>query len=696
MAVSCDAEGAEIPAGTMHLRTASFGREDGSSGSWTGDVEDIPAILMWYLDNVYGPYTAPDGRTYQQNLIAFHHNWDSSVIAKHFSGPEMYLVHKATSRGMLTPLCDKTHPLGFDSCEDPRQGVLHRRNPKDVQAVITDGGEGDLAAYDPVSNLAICITPGRRLYVEHRPKGDRFEDRRVLDFHDTGRSFQGGLEDVIKDWNPVLSDEQRAAISWGKAARSGRETWRQAPLTGLAAYSEAECVAHARVTRQLVETLRDAAHIPMKISKLYGSGSIANAALKHHHAPRRDDSDLEAEDVADMTYFGGMIETPVIGLIPGAIQELDLNSAYPSVMYQIPCTKTGCGKWVHSRRAPAAGRLGHVKVLWDLRGIQTSTPPFMVRRKDGCVAQPLIAGETWVTAAEYQTAIKRFGRGQILLRESWTWIPDCQCGNPFPFTFLADLYGERLQIKKRMKEVAKGSEAYWTLHVHQLVLKLVLNSMYGKMAQQRPDFGVYTNLHIASHITGVTRAKLRMETWKREDQGGMVVYQHTDSTRSIGGAPEDQGATLGAWGREDDSYDFLVLQPGLAVSREGKSATRGAKLDAFQRAIEVWRAETDLTDHPTLWPKLHVDRTIMMSRRMAIAQNKPHMAGTFDDTVLSLSMSTRKRDVENAIQLPGIPTAWALPPVECVWDAMEEGDLSKMRDIWEMEDRDADETDAST
>src|SRR5690606_14142924 len=105
-----------------------------------------------------------------------------------------------------------------------------------------------------------------------------------VDIHDTGSAFVGGLEKAIADWNPPISDEQRAAIAWGKKARKGG--FMNGTPEQIAAYSEAECVAHAMMCRQLVDTVH-AVNVPMKLKDLYGSGSIAKATLKHWGVPKR-------------------------------------------------------------------------------------------------------------------------------------------------------------------------------------------------------------------------------------------------------------------------------------------------------------------------------------------------------------------------------------------------------------------------
>ncbi len=710
MFVSVDGEGKQ-EGDIMHLVTLSIGREDGTSATHVVQNDDIRAALAWLVDQVSGHYTASDGTVYKQIPVAFHFWWDSSTIGRYFDPRDMYLVRKVQTK-LHSALCGSIHKeheiCPYETEEGRRRQVhseavetgveidgmgqdedtplWHRYSPEDVDKIITRGGEGDVIALDRQSSLAIAFTPKRRFYLEHRPHGDRFEDWRRVDIHDTGTSFIGGLEKVISDWNPELSDDQRAIIKWGKEHRKDG-TFDMSVIDKICQYSEAECIAHARVCRILLDLVMDAAHVPLAEKDLFGSGSIAGAALKYYKAPRREPtaklvgSDIRYEDIAQMTYFGGMIETPVVGLVKGLVDEVDINSAYPHKMISIPCMREGCGEWTVTEGAvPPGAVVGHARVKWYIESDLTSTPPFIVRRKDGRVGMPrMIDQPTWVSLAEYENAVQRFGP-DIEVDKIVYWAPDCQCGNPRPYEFLQYLYDKRLAFKDQMKTVTKDSVEWWNLSCKEKAVKLVINSIYGKLAQQDPKPGAYTNLHLASYITGATRAQVRRESWEREDQGGTVVYQHTDSVLSTGGTPTDGGKVLGAWGMEKPSTDFLIIQPGLATALGGgKSASRGCRLGAFKAAVDVWLKAVDLTRHPTTWPKLVTEQITMVSRQQALAWGKPHLAGSFQPKITEISATSPKRDIHNAAPMPGNPTAWVVPALDYIDDPATLEDILKVR-----------------
>lgn len=645
--VHVDSEGL----GDGELLCLSFGREDGSSG--TIHTESAVEALNWLFDNVTGLY---NGET-KQVIAAFHFNYDSAILAKFTDTRHLQIVHKSGKHyGPLTPLCNERHCLG--EC-----GRVHRQDQGLARNIITQGGEGDLLAWDKESTYALATTPNRRFYVEKRPNGDRFDGRVTLDVHDHGKAFVGGLEKVIEVWRPEITDEMASAIKWGKAAR--KTHFQGATPKQIGDYSEAECVAAARCSRKLIDTIKTELGITIKPHELYGAGSIAQASFQYYGVPTRKDSQRDRMELAIECYFGGIIETPIVGMFMCSADEVDLNSAYPAHMRHLPCMRAGHGHWQTKQRFRGGGvtnkTVGYVRVTWDVR--TPSTPPFSIRVVNGCVRQPLFCLEAWVTIPEYLAALKQFG-SDINAKRAVFWKQDCDCPNPL--AWMEDFYHRRQEIKAQMKQVPKGSDEWHWLNCVQEAIKLVINSGYGKFAQQRPTPGKYSNLHYAAMITGATRAKVRTETWAQEARGGIVLYQHTDSVISVGGNPVDGGKALGEWGLEDkETINPFLIQPGLMMSEgEGKSATRGVKVEEFRKAAKEWEQIVDLTEHPSKWPPMTITTTRMISRRLAHkVLKKPEMAGVFMTKTLDVRVSPFKRNLFKAEQIPGQPTAWLMPPI---------------------------------
>lgn len=758
MVFSFDGEGAEDSDGIMRYVTMSVGREDGTSESVYGVT--VRQMLHWAIDLVNREqddegrkyYTSPtDGKKYSPVSTAFHFGWDTSTILKEFKAEDMFLIRRAQAK-RVTALCWSEHrdgekcPMLIDLWENPctpdgklRVGasfndenllvinLRHRTNPEDIDWVLGEGGDGDLLAFEPSSLLALTSTPGRRFYAEYRPHGDRMEEWKRLDIHDTGRSFIGGLEKVIEQWRPELSPEQRAIIARGKANR-GKPGFED-DLAKLAEYSEAECVAHARIVRKLLDSIRDAAHVNIAPSKLFGSGSIAASVMKHYKVPTRKqthrDEDVFTgvgiEDMPDLTYFGGMIETPVVGLVKGTVDEEDINQAYPSVLVELECMRKDHGRWVKKHGSWTGYdqlpryTIGYALVSWSILDQTSSTPPFVVRGQNGCVYQTWTQTQkVWVTLPEYRTALTRYPTDikchQIVI---WEATEDCDCDAPF--WWLQSMYNYRFELKKRIKARRKDIPAWEILDAQlealepddptaallskqmkdilmddpeclelfcqEQAIKLIINSVYGKLAEYKRGLGRYTNRHYAAMITGATRAKVRTKTWEREAAGGTVVYQHTDSVLSINGGARDEGDELGKWGLEDKvTRDFLILQPGLAVALGGgKTASRGCSEEKLVEAARLWESKVDLTQHPLVWPEIVVTQQRMISRKLAQVRGRPELAGNFVPHPLRIKPSREKRDLANAVPLEGCPTAWKVPARQTVHDLMTLGQIKATR-----------------
>jgi hypothetical protein len=379
-----------------------------------------------------------------------------------------------------------------------------------------------------------------------------------------------------------------------------------------------------------------------------------------------------------MTYFGGLIEAPVVGFLDEEVDGADINSAYPSKMVSMPCMRAGHGTWKVSRGTVPDSRIGHALVTWDVSRSGTSTPPFTVRRKSGAVSAPLVGRRTWVALAELQAALPWFA-SSIVVHKVMHWEPSCDCGEPL--FFLSELYDYRLAVKDSMADMEFGSSEWEEASCLERAIKLIINSIYGKLAQMRYGVGPYTNLHYASYITGSTRGQVRTKTWEAERAGGTVVYQHTDSVLTVGVKVFDEGKKLGAWGKEKSSTGFLVIQPGLAMSlySNTKVASRGVRVRDFTLAAWEWYQKADLSLHPDTWPKLRTVQSVMITRRQAIARGKPRLAGSFETKITDSQVTSAKRDYSRASPVPGNPCAWAVPPVEYVWDQATVEDLREHR-----------------
>lgn len=248
---------------------------------------------------------------------------------------------------------------------------------------------------------------------------------------------------------------------------------------------ESYCLNECRYLSFLVRDLLTAIDsFGLKLNRFDGSGAIASAWLKANqikkclpvrNAKMGDDgipdfylSDLP-EHVALSSYFGGRFEISEIGYV-GSLYGYDINSAYPFITATLPCLAHGRFRRV-SEYVP-----GSIGVY--LTGSRTSGPfaPFPFRTNNSIdetdVAKDAIyychGGKRWIWQDEIVIAREHFGTDAIPVFDGWIWEPDnCDCD---PFGTIPDLYGLRKEYVKQGNGIER-------------VIKLILNSLYGKTAQ---------------------------------------------------------------------------------------------------------------------------------------------------------------------------------------------------------------------
>ena len=683
--VDCESALFTTPTGaTQEPVTFSYGRSDGTSGSLKapeGDFLTPLQVFTWMRDELSDRYIGADGISYRQALYGFHFGHDAVLLLRrYFPDSKLQLVHKATARkrGLL---CATEHAKG-EEC--PK---YHRYDQTICQDTLVDGGEDDYIAYDAEINYAFATTPGRRFYMEYRPHGDRFEENQRIDIHDVGNLFPGTFEQVIDLWDLEYRDGDREIIKWGKAHRG--ENFINTDRNKVAHYSEAECVSLARLLEKFLKTVHEVTGITIPPSSLYGSGSVAGAVLKYHRVPKRKDLEecdrkihgTQIDDIAQLSYFGGKIEAPVIGILTQPAYPRDICSAYPSQCIDLPCMKRGHGEW---RDRPGHYRLpkrtvGYVLASWSFGRVRTSTPPFMVRNKKASVFQPQNGNEIWVTLPEYQAAIAHWGSENITAIHTVWWGNTCEC--PPPLAFLKDIYKRRLQEKARASDEKLSPEERRQAKGHEEILKLIICSVYGKLCQRNPVYGAYTNLHWGAMITGGTRAKVNIETWTGEALGGIVVYQHTDSVTFVNLRRESEGSKLGDWGADPVREGMLVMQSGITISLDGgKSATRGVSKKVLVPYAETWAQERRemFKDHPTTWEVMQPMDTRMVTLRQVRHAKDPTLGGQFITSPREVGFFSRKREFDNARPLgKKNPYAWRVPPKALVFPE----DVAQLEDL---------------
>ncbi len=411
----------------------------------------------------------------------------------------------------------------------------------------------------------------------------------VIGFYQS--TFLGALE----DW---LDERERAALDFARIERgkARRSAFTMAELDEIRAYTRAELRALVVLMRRLRDHLAEAG---LPIARWDGAGAVAGSLLRREKvkdaiAPISD----ELERIAQHAYFGGRIEAVRYGTSDRPVWQYDLRSAYPSAMTQLP--RLAGGSWYkHEPCERSVSGFALVRVRWSLRA-EHELYPFAYRDRWGEISYPP-AGEAWCWWPEWEAAdaalrLRRYDQG------SEVTITEARCFHPAdpharPFAFVPELYELRAQWKRE----GRGAEK---------VLKLGLNSLYGKMAQQigyRVEEGAretkrppYHSLLWAGYVTALTRARTFSAAMERPSAAVMFATDALFSTRRLVGLDIGQG--LGQW-EETAHQGIVVAQSGVywTMTKDGpaehsRGFDRGAlDPDAIRAA---WKARAEKVSAP--------------------------------------------------------------------------------------------------
>jgi hypothetical protein len=347
----------------------------------------------------------------------------------------------------------------------------------------------------------------------------------------------------------------------------------------------------------------------LTLTRYDGSGAVASAWMKRERIQDYLPVRTMAEDEITLTpsfeysglpervmlcgYFGGRFEISEIGFM-GSLYGYDINSAYPSVTRSLPCLAHG-----HFRRVSeyVPGMFGIY-----LAGSQTSGrwAPFPFRTDETTGTRGIVkdaiyyahGGRRWIwghadpALSEIGIARERFGPEAIPVHDGYVWEPEC---NHKPFRMVGPMYVERQEFVKNGLGLEK-------------VIKLILNSIYGKLAQSvgwkldkrgQPVPPVTQCFIWAGLITSGCRAMI-LDAITRP--GADVVSIATDgilSRTEINLRHTPGQKILGEWDADNVTYAYL-FQSGVYTftNIKGKPVykTRGfaAKEIPAQALINAW------------------------------------------------------------------------------------------------------------
>jgi hypothetical protein len=248
-------------------------------------------------------------------------------------------------------------------------------------------------------------------------------------------------------------------------------------------------------------------------------------------------------ELARRTFHGGIFETVQRGYFDEPIYDYDINSAYPEVMSRLP-------HWGNGKFSPVVGYTDGIKYGWYIVEFDCKYIPYEDTKKGYEITFDYDGDEETLTATNYRILYPEGKRTQFITRAEVDFLlrnnykckvlkgiewQQTKTKYESPFSWVEPTYYKRAAIKKANKD-----------DMRQYALKILLNSTYGKTAQQKPFRSSLTNFFYASYITAETRVKIAQVA---HDNSKHVIDIATDGiclNKEVKGI-EINEEKLGAW-----------------------------------------------------------------------------------------------------------------------------------------------------
>lgn len=271
------------------------------------------------------------------------------------------------------------------------------------------------------------------------------------------RSFISACDEYLgKEWpgrDRIIQDK----------ARRGSFTWEEIDSVG--EYNNLELINLVALGNELRTRLD---RVGIRVSRWDGPGAIATALFQRYQTKTfMKPTPKGVNMAARYAYAGGRFELIRQGHSDRPVWEYDINSAYPEAIAKLPCLAHGRWRKVKGRPDKIA-KFGvyHIKYNQDNDPLSnyTNPQPLWTRAQNGTICYAwFVNGWYWSPEAD-----NVFNNPGATFVEGWEWNQTC---NHEPFDWVPQLYNKRAALKKAEDGAHVG-------------LKLGLNSLYGKLAQQ--------------------------------------------------------------------------------------------------------------------------------------------------------------------------------------------------------------------
>jgi len=328
-------------------------------------------------------------------------------------------------------------------------------------------------------------------------------------------------------------------IEKGKEDRSSFEWWEMDEK--IVPYNNLELSMLVEVMNQLRQDLHE---VGIHLSQWHGPGAIANELLKKYNIKISRTVPKEVLDASQYAYAGGRFEHFRVGRHTGRVYEYDIHSAYPAAAFHLPDISDGTWELVEKFESGTFG-VWYVEYSARPEARRVVQPqPLFCRSQDGSISFPAeVQGWYWTPEASLVPDN---------VRKGWVFRPGNQ-GQPF--AFIAGLYDERRVLKMQEKSAQRA-------------LKLILNSLYGKLAQtighRKGQPPRWHQLEYAGYITSYTRAMIYRAIISNPEA---IIAAETDAVFSTEPLDLPVSDELGDWELKEFK-EIVYLQSGFYYATE--------------------------------------------------------------------------------------------------------------------------------
>jgi hypothetical protein len=440
------------------------------------------------------------------------------------------------------------------------------------------------------------------------------DPRKRFDVEDVVGCFQKSFLASIRDWEVGTPDE----VALIERFKSLRATFEDEDVGEVREYNRLECVLLAEMMERVRTSANDSEIHP---TSWYGAGQLAQAVMRSRNVKanmRAETFPDEFERAADAAYFGGWFDTSRVGIFPG-VYEYDIGSAYPHAMRSLPCLAhcevvhgavEGAEQLVRVGWTPYHHNSPNGRLEWGAFPMRHGTRERTDPREGNRIFTPGTLwyprnGEGWYWRREVDALDRREGY-MLTILETWSVVSHCSCR---PFSWVDRLYVER----KRLGKSGKGK-----------VLKLAMNSLYGKLAQSvgKPQFA---SIVWAGLVTSTTRAALQDAIRHAGERNVLMIA--TDALYTAAPIPDgrlDVGSGLGQWEAAEHGR-YMIVQPGLHYAYDSEQfKTRGIPSGVVREGVERLERHWYSAER---WKSFPFEITMFMSPQLSYQFRQPDLMG---------------------------------------------------------------------